>query len=172
MNKIIFAAALSLFVLPLFATELKVVTINSNIDRDVTEFFLDIVEDGSLDGMRFVTKNGRGVVTQDRHATVEEVVDSGIVLFHENGRDAVILRVKNFDRDNGGEVIVDYLYSGINNSRRQLKLGIKKTDGDFFLHDTNSNKVDKLKVYGNWAPILGLIGISSIRAVNLSDWWN
>lgn len=171
MNKIIFAIALCLFVLPLFAIEFKVVTITSNIDRDSSEFFLEIVEDGSIDGMRVVTKNSRGVVTQDRNVTVEEVIDSGFVLLRESGRDAVILKVKDFDRDNGGEVIVDYLYSGVNNSRRNLKLGIKKTDADFFLHDKTGAKVEKLKVYGNWAPFLGLIGIADIRASGLRNWW-
>lgn len=167
MNKIMFGFVLMFSLMGTApAADLKVVTITSNIDKDVTEFFLDIVEDGSIDGMRFITKNGRGVVTQDRHATVEEVIDSGLVLFREGNRDAVKLKVSNFSPVTGGEVVVDYLYSGVNNSRRALKLGLKKTDAEFFLHDKSGNRATTLKVFGNWAPIIGLIGISEIRVMD------
>lgn len=169
MNKLLLILLAS-FSLSALGTELKVATITSNINRDTTEFFLEIVEDGSIDGLHILTKNARGVVTEDRRATVEEVVDSGFVVFREGNRDAVVLKVKNFTPQTGGEVIVDYLYSGVNNSRRQLKLGLKKTDADFFLHTTSGRVATMLRVYGNWAPILGLIGVSDIRVLDWR-WW-
>lgn len=165
MERVIFALGL-LGSLVVFAGEHKIVTISSNIDKDVTDFYLETLEDGSLDGMRFVTRDARGQVTQDNHATIEEVVDSGVVLFREGNREAVRLKVANFSAEAGGDVIVDYLYSGVTNSRKFLRLGIKKTDGDFFLHQAGK-PVNTMKVFGNWSPILGLIGISEIRVMNV-----
>ena len=168
MNKI-FVAAAAVFSLSLHAYEVKVATITSNIDRDTTEFFIETVADGSIDGLHIVTKNPRGQVTAENRATVEEVVASGFVMLREGNRDVTILRVEDFTPEAGGKVVVDYLFSGVNNSRRKLHLGIKKTDGDFFLHTVTGASATQLRVFGNWVPLLGLVGIANVRVMD--RWW-
>lgn len=168
MNKLVFLFV-TLLALPLQARELKVATITSNIDRDVSEFFLELHEDGPIEGLRIVRKNARGEVVQERRASYNEVSDAGMVLIHEANRDAVILRIENFTPEEGGKVIVDYLFSGISNTRKKLELGLKKTDADFFLHTPTGGSASQLKVFGNWSPLFGLIGIATIRVMD--RWW-
>jgi hypothetical protein len=153
-----------------FATETKIVTITSDVDRDSTVFYLISNPDGSIDGMRFITTNVFGRVETDETHPVERVMAEGMVLFRQGNYEAVRLKLEKFNPMNGGDLKIDYLFSGVSNTRRALRLVLVKTDNGFTLRNAQATEVLRLRVLGNWNPILGLVGIREI-VVNPSRFW-
>lgn len=153
-----------------FAQETKVVTITSDIDRDSTVFYVITNPDGSIDGMRFVTTEGNGRVSTDETHPVERVMADGLVLFRQGNYEAVRLKLESFTPAAGGIVKIDYLYSGVSNSRRALRMNLVKGASAFNLRSSQGTEVIRLRVLGNWNPILGLVGIREIR-INPVRYW-
>lgn len=163
MKNILGLFLLVVFPLSAMALETKLVSITSDIDHDTTVFYIETHDDGTLDSMRFVTSDRVGRISSDESHPVEQVIqDGGVVVMERDGRQIVRLKVADFTAAEGGEVKVDYLYSGVSNTRRFLRLNLKK-DAPFSLLTPDGTVVTKLKVLGNWSNFFGLIGIRDIR---------
>lgn len=147
----------------LFAREIQIATVTGNIDTDTSYFLVEIDDAGKLDTVRFKTITRQGRVSQDSHFPVETVDDDGVVLIVRNGRDVLRLEtVKPFSFETGGEVKLSYLYSGVSNSWKSLRVKLLKSGEDFEIRTLQGEKVTQFYTKGNWHPIFGLIGISDL----------
>jgi hypothetical protein len=149
------------------AREVKVATITSDIDYDVTDFFLEIKDNGELDSMRFVTKRSNGSIAKDETHPAERVIQDGIVLNENGNYKVIVLRVeKTFSVTTGGIVTLDYLYNGATGSRRSYKIKLERIGtGNFSLREIPSNDLIKgFFIYGN-RTIFGLVGVKYIEAI-------
>lgn len=152
-----------LFNLNAFAVEQKVVTITSDIEKYKTEFFLEIKEDGSIDSMRFISTYPNGQIFEDYTHTSENVIDDGVVIVERSGRKVLKLLVENFTVVEGGGVKLDYLFNGLEGTRRNLKIKLLKVNDKFTLTNIDGKPIKSISIIGNRTVILGVIGIREIR---------
>lgn len=161
------ACSLIFFCSVALAREVKVATINSDIDYDVTNFFLEIKDTGEIDSMRFVTKAPNGSIKEDQTHPAERVIQEGIVLNQNGSYKVIVLRVeKTFSTSTGGTVTLDYLYNGATGVRRVYKIKLEKSGTDSFAlrEIANNNLIKGFFIYGN-RTIFGLVGVKYIEAI-------
>lgn len=149
--------------LPLYAVELKLGKITSDIDRDFTDFYLEVTEEGAVDGIRIITQKTTGQIIKDVSHPIERVMQDGVLLEERNGYQVLRLQTDaKFDPSTGGEVILNYLFNGVTGTRRSMRLKLLKTAGTFQLAKLTSERVNHLHVRGNYNVLLGLVGIFDI----------
>jgi hypothetical protein len=146
-----------------YGNEIKLGVITSDIDQNVTDFSVDLKEDGSVDSLHVVTTEPNGQISVDAFHPLERVVSSGAVLYERDGREVIRLKVENFSATEGGVVKISYLYNGLNNSWGSMKLQMKKINDVFGLATLTDERVNKLFVRAN-RSLFGVIGIKEIRA--------
>ncbi len=154
---------LFIFSQQLFARELLLATITGNVDTDTSYFRVEVDENNTLDTILFKTVTTEGRVTQDSHFPAETVDATGVVLLERNNRDILRLEtVKPFSFENGGEVRLTYLYSGVTNAWKSLRLKLVKKGEDFEIESLKGERIPRFYTKGHWHPIFGLVGISEL----------
>ncbi len=147
----------------LFAREINLATITSNVDTDTSYFMVEIDEDSVLDTVRFRTVTKEGRVSQDSHFPVETVDATGVFLLERNNRDILRLEtVKPFSFETGGQVKLNYLYNGATGTWKTLKVQVVKSGEDFEIRTLKGEKATRFFTKGNFHPLLGLLGIAEL----------
>ncbi|MFY7993143.1 MAG: hypothetical protein ACOVP4_07630 [Bacteriovoracaceae bacterium] len=150
-----------------FAKVELLTTITSDVDKETSYLSIDIDDDSNeITKMILQTKNAAGVETGVREFDYDEVMTKGVVLLHKEGRDVVSLKPadKSFSFLSAGTMRVIYLYSGINNSTREVKINLVPLaeGGSFHLTTEEGVKTNRMFVKANKA--LGkIIGIKEIQ---------
>lgn len=145
------------------AVEFTVARITSDIDRNVTEFFMDVDSAAEVHSIRIKTTTPSGSIFEDFSYTAEQVLAGGVVLHERNGHKAVKLRVeKDFTVKDGGGVLLDYLYNGVHGTRYSLPLKLVKKDGQFGLLKVTGEPVNQFFFRANRHRVLGIIGVREI----------
>lgn len=153
-----------LFSFNLFAEELKLAVITSDIDQEIRDFYLITNDKNEVDSVRYVAYLPSGQILEDVTVPAERVIQEGTVVVERDGRDAVRLEADaNFDVAQGGYFQLNYLYSGVTGTRRVHRLMVKKVGDMWFLKDLKDQPVNRILVLGNWNRVLGLIGIREIQ---------
>lgn len=154
-----------LFSIAVLADERKVAVINSDIDKDIYNFYLITNDQDHVDSLRYQMVSPSGQILEDNTFPAETVIQDGIVLVRRNGHDAVRLEVgRDFNVENGGTVILDYLFSGVTGNRRKHNIRLQRLNGRLELTEhATTNIINKMFVYGNWNRLLGLIGVREIK---------
>lgn len=148
----------------LFAREIQLATITGNVDTDTSYFLAELTEADALDTVRFKTLTREGRVTQDNHFPVETIDATGVVLLERNNREVLRLEtVKPFSFETGGEVKLSFLYSGVTNAWKTLKVKLVKNGADFEIRTLKNEKVTRFYTKGNWHPLFGLVGIADLE---------
>jgi hypothetical protein len=90
-------------------------------------------------------------------------LSKGATALVRKGKEVVKIKFSsNFDSMYGGSFDMDYLYNGINGTRKQLQLDLGKNGSKWEV--TKGNKVAKnLNVIAKRAAIVGAIGIEEIK---------
>lgn len=147
----------------LYAREINLATITGNIDTDISYFMVEIDDAGFLDTVRFRTVTKEGRVSQDSHFPVETVDSTGVLLLERNNREILRLEtIRPFSFETGGLVKLSFLYSGVSNSWKSLKVQLVKSGEDFEIRTLKGEKTTRFFTKGNWHPLLGLIGIADL----------
>lgn len=146
----------------IFAAELHMATITTDVDKDVSVFYLETDDENNVHSMRYITTTPRGQISEDQTYSLEEVISNGAVVEQRMGRDVVTLYVENFDPASGGIIRLAYLYNGISGSMREIKLKLVRENNLFKLTDLQNRPVNHMFFKGNWVPIAGLVGIRDI----------
>lgn len=150
--------------LSLHAGEITMALITSDIDRNTTEFLMEVDGREEIHGIRIRTTTPAGRITEDFSYSTPQVLDGEVVLHERDGFKAVKLRVdRDFSAASGGGVILDYLYSGITGARHYLSLKLVKQEGKFVLQKNTGELVNQFYFSANRHPILGIIGVREIR---------
>lgn len=147
----------------LFAREIKLATITGNVDTDTSYFTVELDDAGNLDTVRFKTVTQEGRVSVDNHFPVQTVDAEGVILMVRNGRNILRLEtVKPFSFSTGGQVKLNYLYSGVTNSWKSLQLRLVKAGEDFEIRTLKNERTERFFTKGNWHPVFGLVGIADL----------
>lgn len=146
------------------AEEMTMALITSDIDRNTTEFLMEVDENDSIHSIRIRTTTPQGRIIEDFSHTAEQVMEGGVVLHERDGYKAVRLKVEqDFSPATGGGVVLDYLYSGISGARYFLSLKLAKTNSTFSLQRVNGDPINRFFFRANRHPLLGIIGVKEIQ---------
>lgn len=152
-----------LFSLTAQAREIKMATIKSDVDRNTTEFLMEVDEQDTIHSIRIKTTTQSGSIFEDFTVSSEEVLRSGAVLHQQRGYQAVRLEVdKSFNIGQGGGIILDYLVSGVSGYRMKMTLRLIKQGADFVLQTNGGAPVNHFFFKGNRHPVFGVIGVREI----------
>lgn len=129
--------------------ESYIMKLELNLDKkkDITSFkLLELVKGKTINDKTYQTSGAK----------------SGIVLMEQSGRKVVKLQSDNFSSHNGGDVVLDYLYNGINGKRRKLHMDLSR-DGDVWALYINGKKTTKMHFVKNKKAIVGVVGVKRIE---------
>ena len=158
-----FILLISLMSFSSLAAELIVARITSDIDRNLTEFFIEVDSASDIHSIRIKSTTPSGQIFEDFSYTAEQVLAGGVVLHVRDGHKAVRLKVeKDFNIKAGGGVLLEYLYNGINGTRYSLPLKLMRNDGSFSLRKVTGEPLNRLFFRANRHRILGIIGVREI----------
>lgn len=99
---------------------------------------------------------------RDQTFPVKQVMDGGVTLVEKKGQDILKLKSNGLTTGEGGRIVLDYLYNGVNSARKTLELVIVKSGNSFLLHGEDGNPTTKLRIIANRYPLIGRVGISNI----------
>lgn len=156
---------MSLCVLSLnvLSAEIKLADITSNNDDELTVLVLETDGSNKLQAMRKEVFNHHGKFLVSDSYTPNEVMNSGAVVSESSGRKVVIIKsLPGFSVTNGGNVKLDYLYSGISGERRTKAMKIVKAGSTWKLL-VNGKSVSRMHFLVNRKAIIGTIGIKDIQ---------
>jgi hypothetical protein len=161
--------ALSLFIfllviVPVGAGEIPLATITSDIDTDITTFYVETDERHEALGIRYLTQTRSGQITDDQRFSVQEILNGGVVLQERNNYEVVRLFLPEFRPESGGLVRLRYLVNGATGTFSALHLRLLRSGQSYSLRDSQGNSVNRLFIRGNWVRVLGLVGIRDITS--------
>lgn len=145
-----------------FAEESKICVITSDIDSEQTDMLIDVDSTGELDTIRLYKTMDKRVVSDESHP-LERVMDEGIVASARQGKDIVILKTKNFDPDDGGIVVMDFLVNGVTGTRKNFQIKMVKQNGKFIVTTMEGARINRLVFIGN-RILSKVVGVKEIRA--------
>lgn len=162
--KYIFAILALVIALSVNAAEIKVAFISSDAITETTVFYVETNNDGSAQAMRYVKTLESGQISEDVHATVEEVLNGGVVVQEMEGREVIRLFLGKFDIEKGGDVRMVFLANGVTGSQGTHMLKLVRKDGSWALADVKGNIINTMFIRGNYSRILRrYIGVASIE---------
>lgn len=162
MQKCLIMALLVMVSFNLHAEMLKLATITSEADKNVTDFYLITNNENQIDSLRYVTILPNGGIEEDVQVPSDVVMRDGVVIEERSGYDVVRLEVENFNVKTGGTIRMNYLFSALTGARSVKKIKLEKKDEVFGLFDFQNNRINQMYVKANWSRIFGIIGVSDI----------
>ena len=89
---------------------------------------------------------------------MNDLNESGVVLYRTEGRDVFKLSSRSLDRTMGGDVLLTYLTDGITNRYLDLELNLRRDGDAWYIEDERGNKIRKavLKAGSFFGKIIGI----------------
>lgn len=144
------------------AETLKLAVITSEIDKNVTEFYIETNDAGIIESLRYVTILPNGGIFEDQTVPADQVLREGTVIVERSGHDVVKLETEKFSLETGGTIKLNYLFNAMTGSRSVKRIQIKKQP-EFHLYDLQNNKINRMFVKANTSRVFGIIGVRDIE---------
>lgn len=124
-------------------------------------------DDGKLAGLSYICSHLQAS-SWIPYATLAQ--PEGAVVYAQDDRDVIKLKLSaDFDPRNDGGITLDYLRSGISDSRRQYEMTAVKAGQDWVLRDAESgSELSKLCMKKNSKFLIGTVGIASVEPAESS----
>ena len=131
-------------------------------DEDNEKIVISLILDGNKDitGLIQATYSARGKMIREKKFQARNVY-RGFDLLKKDGRKIVRLLSKNFAAHQGGEVTLDFLYSGVTGSRKQMNFNLYR-DGDTWAIFHRGRSAKKVHFVSNKTFLIGTIGVKEI----------
>lgn len=159
-TRVLLITIFTLTSLAAFAGSQKIVSATNEEDNETMVLTLLTDSNSDITGLNMKTYSPSGRVIANKNFPYSGVF-AGFTLMTKSNRKVVRLYSRNISQHNGGEVIVDYLYNGINNRRREMKFDLSR-NGDVWELTKDSRKVKKLHFISNKRALIGTIGVKEV----------
>lgn len=166
MKELFFLTSL-LFSLNLFAIDIEMVKITSDMPGEEDEVFrmvVEVKEDMEIMGFH-KDKLGPSGEVETRLTYSLSDIENGYVMEHQEGRDIIILSSRNFDSYVGGELKISYLFNGLKGKWRSKRVFLRYMSGKWRLQTDDIAIVTKMKIIvRKWVG--KIVGIKDIELSN------
>lgn len=155
-------AVSSFMSLSLMAKELRLATITSDMDSNSAVLIYDLNEiTGSIDHFYQETyENGKFATREE--LKIDGLTNGGIILLKKDKFNIVRIWSDNFDREQGGVLYLDTLYSALSGERREYEMDVVK-GGEGLVLLNSKKEFDKMKFVAKRSKVFGVIGIEKIQ---------
>ncbi len=155
-------AVSSFMSLSLMAKELRLATITSDMDSNSAVLIYDLNEvTGSIDHFYQETyENGKFATREE--LKIDGLTNGGIILLKKDKYNIVRIWSDNFDREQGGVLYLDTLYSALSGERREYEMDVVK-GGEGLVLLNSKKEFDKMKFVAKRSKVFGVIGIEKIQ---------
>lgn len=162
--KLLFILGSVILSLNLYAIDIEMVRISSDMPGEESEAFRMVVE--VKEDMEIVSfhkdKLGPSGEVETRNTYALKDIENGYVMEHQEGRDIIILSSRNFDSYVGGELKLAYLFNGLKGKWRAKKLILRYMSGKWRLQTNDIEIVSKMKILvRKWAG--KVVGVKDIE---------
>lgn len=137
-------------------------TISSDIDSNIAVLSYDMDEDQRSVTHMYQETYENGKLTSKEEINMDGLNNGGIILLKKDKLVVVRIWSDNFDRERGGVLYVDTLYSGISGERRQYEMDVSKNNQGNIILLSNKNEFNKMKFIAKRSKVFGVIGIEKI----------
>jgi hypothetical protein len=158
--RLLVLALVATFSVNSFAAITKLISATNEEDSDTMTISLITDSRSDVTGINVKNITKAGSVTSNENFQARDVY-AGFTLMEKDGRKIVRLKSKNFASHQGGEVQIDYLYSGITGKRGTLALDLSR-DGDDWKLTYRGSKTRKLHFVSHKKMLIGTIGVKKV----------
>jgi hypothetical protein len=139
----------------IFAREIELATVRSDIESDIIKIVVDTDEQNELTFLYTDTyKNGSFFERKSHNLSS---IDSGFVIYRKSGRDVVILNRDDFATYAGGTIKMKYLYSGISGTYHSKTFVIEQTEDSWRMSKSGRTITGLFfKAKKTWGKVVGI----------------
>ena len=160
--KIVSTLIVGLFIsFNLYAEEV-LCTISSDIDSSIAKLTYEMDQDTQTITHMYQEKYENNQMTDREEIKVEGLTAGGIILLAKGKLTVVRIWSDNFDKNLGGVLYLDTLYSGVSGERRQYEIDLAKNKTGLVLSN-NKNDFTNMQFIANRSRMFGIIGIAKIN---------
>jgi hypothetical protein len=161
-KKLILGLALSLTLAnKSMGAEHSLVKMTNEEDKDITTFALKTDDaHGDIVGFVKIVQDQRGRLIGRTNYGMNNI-EEGLTIEKRDERDIVRLVSPNFESHNGGNLVVDTLYSGVSDSRKRYEFEVAR-QGDSWELLRNGQVINSMHLKSNKVFLLGTVGIKDI----------
>ena len=142
------------------AAEKVVATVSSDDNQKTYKLVVDSKDERVIDHFyKDVYENG---VKQDRKEILANaLLGGGVVLEQRNKHVLMKLKSNDFNVEQGGMVIIDTLYSGVNGQRKSYEVQLAKGQSGWSLF-LKGKIINEIQIKTNRVKVIGPVGIKSL----------
>ena len=160
--KIVSTLIVGLFIsFNLYAEEV-LCTISSDIDSSIAKLTYEMDQDTQTITHMYQEKYENNQMTDREEIKVEGLTAGGMILLAKGKLTVVRIWSDNFDKNLGGVLYLDTLYSGVSGERRQYEIDLAKNKTGLVLSN-NKNDFTNMQFIANRSRMFGIIGIAKIN---------
>lgn len=123
MKKLLLASLLILGIQAIIVTanavDVKVLTVTNNDDNGFYDLYIDVNEFNEAQNLKMYDRSAKDWTTW-----TPDKLAAGLILKESGSHKVIILKSKDFEKDRGGNCVMDYLYNGITGKRKSMDVEI------------------------------------------------
>jgi hypothetical protein len=158
--KLTLILTISVFCMNVMAASQKLMSATNDEDNESIVISVILDSNSDITALSQATLNSRGVQIREKIFQARNVY-RGFDLLKKDGRKIVRLISSNFAGHQGGEVTLDFLYSGVTGARRQMNFDLSR-NGDRWAIKHNGRNAKKVHFVSNKNFLIGTIGVKKI----------
>ncbi|MFG1492299.1 hypothetical protein ABMA75_01945 [Halobacteriovorax sp. ZH4_bin.1] len=146
----------------LMAAQVKLVHITNDEDKSFYHLGVNVDEEiGEVTSVYKKEFSDKGEIIGTDTYSLEQVM-RGVVLVTRSDRDVVRITVSNLNPSDGGDIEIDTLYSGVNDSRKRYSASVERV-GEDWLFNFENKRAKTLHFISNKVFLIGVVGIKDIK---------
>jgi hypothetical protein len=158
--KLTLILTITTFCLNAMAISQKIMSATNDEDNEKIVISLILDSNKDITALSQKTLSARGVQIREKIFKAQNVY-RGFDLLKKDGRKIVRLLSRNFAAHQGGAVTLDFLYSGVTGSRKQMEFDLSR-NGDKWAIKHKGRNAKKVHFVSNKNFLIGTIGVKKI----------
>jgi hypothetical protein len=143
------------------ATEELLVSISSDVYLDSYQLGVDSIEiDHSISSF-YIDNYLNGKIIKRMKLSVNEFIANGVKLTTKDDIVFASINGENFQKEQGGMIVIDALYNALNGSRKRYELHLAKDRSGWRLYNSG-HLITKIKAIANKIPVVGVVGAKDL----------
>lgn len=167
--KLLIGLMAALMMNALVAGEQQILKVTNEEDSNVVYLYLETDENGDIVAMRHESRRKDGSLERTVREEAEKIYQgNGVLLKEHDGYEIIRLRSENFSSHQGGDIEIDTLYNGMNDTRRSYEFDLVR-NGDEWQIEYRRKKIDKMHFKSKKVFLIGTVGIETIQIRGFSS---
>lgn len=143
------------------SSEEQVVNITSDIVEDSYQLGVDSTESEHSISSFYIDNYLNGKFLKRMTLSIKKFIESGVSLPVNGAIVFAKVNGENFEKEQGGMIVIDTLYNALNGSRKRYELHLAKERSGWGLYH-NGLLITQIKAIANKIPLVGVVGAKDL----------